>query len=190
MTLPVIHAMIDIETLATLPSAQIVEIGGVQFEPLSDVEPGSPIYLKPLLSEQQKAGRIYCEKTVNWWQTKNPAMLAEILAEDDFSSVSDVLTRLSEWSENVDVFWGHGYGFDYSILDDLYRGAGRTPPWQNFQIRDSRTLFACCQRDPRDPLRGQTRHRAIDDAMIQAKAVQLAYQELSIKELITKEQIK
>ena len=185
-----LHAMIDIETLATLPNAQIVEIGGVKFDPFSDAEPSSPIYLKPSLHEQEIAGRIYCEKTMNWWQEKNPAIIAEIVAENDFSSVYDVLAKLTDWSDDVDVFWGHGCGFDYTILDNFYRGAGRTPPWQYWQIRDSRTLFSCCQRDPRDPLRGQTRHRACDDAMIQAKAVQLAYQELSIKEFTTKEQIK
>ena len=38
-----IHAMIDIETLATDPNATILTIGGVKFNPYNDVEPHSAV---------------------------------------------------------------------------------------------------------------------------------------------------
>ena len=41
-----IHAMIDLETLATDPNATILTIGGVKFDPNSDAEPHSEFYHK------------------------------------------------------------------------------------------------------------------------------------------------
>ena len=52
-----IHAMIDIETLATDPNATILTIGGVKFNPYNDVEPHSEFYYKLDVDEQEKLGR-------------------------------------------------------------------------------------------------------------------------------------
>jgi hypothetical protein len=41
----------------------------------------------------------------------------------------------------VDVLWGHGYGFDVTIMEDMLRQSNKPIPWQFWQVRDSRTLF-------------------------------------------------
>ena len=53
-----IHAMIDIETLATDPHATILTIGGVKFNPSKNSEPHSEFYFKLDVDEQEKLGRI------------------------------------------------------------------------------------------------------------------------------------
>ena len=52
-----IHAMIDLETLATDPNATILTIGGVKFDPNSDKEPHSEFYFRLDVDEQDRLGR-------------------------------------------------------------------------------------------------------------------------------------
>ena len=47
-----IHAMIDLETLATDPNATILTIGGVKFNPNTNEEPHSEFYYKLNVDEQ------------------------------------------------------------------------------------------------------------------------------------------
>ena len=42
-----IHAMIDLETLDTKPSCQILSLGAVKFNALTNSEPHSELYIKP-----------------------------------------------------------------------------------------------------------------------------------------------
>ena len=46
------HAMIDLETLDTKPSCQILSLGAVKFNALSDQEPHSELYIKPDIDQQ------------------------------------------------------------------------------------------------------------------------------------------
>ena len=48
-----IHAMIDLETLATDPNATILTIGGVKFDPNTNAEPHSEFYHKLDVDEQE-----------------------------------------------------------------------------------------------------------------------------------------
>ena len=48
-----IHAMIDLETLATDPNATILTIGGVKFDPNTNAEPHSEFYYKLDVDEQE-----------------------------------------------------------------------------------------------------------------------------------------
>ena len=52
-----IHAMIDLETLATDPYATVLTIGGVKFNPNNNSEPYGDFYFKLDVDEQDKLGR-------------------------------------------------------------------------------------------------------------------------------------
>jgi hypothetical protein len=98
---------------------------------------------------------------------------------NEVMTVEQALDSLNRWVVGVDILWGQGYGFDYTILEDMYRNAGRPIPWNFWQIRDSRTLFGICNEDPRK--RFQTdKHNALADAYFQSKAIQVAYSELGV----------
>ena len=40
-----IHAMIDLETLSTTPDAVILTVGGVKFDPTTQMQPYNEMYL-------------------------------------------------------------------------------------------------------------------------------------------------
>ena len=41
-------------------------------------------------------------------------------------TVDEALTKINKWLVGVDNLWGQGYGFDYTILEDMYRCAGKS----------------------------------------------------------------
>ena len=95
-------------------------------------------------------------------------------------TVEEALRQVSKWSVGVDTIWGQGYGFDLTIMEDMYRMLGVPIPWQFWQIKDARTLFGCCKVDPRKVLQQTDLHNALADAYFQAKGVQFAYKELGV----------
>lgn len=174
------HAMIDLETLDTKPGCTILTLGAVKFNPKSSDEPHSELYFKLDLDEQDKLGRTVSDSTIEWWGKQDPKIQEEAFDEKGRVSVDEVLTAITKWMVGVDVLWGHGYGFDITILEDLYRSVGKPIPWNFWQVRDSRTLFACLDKDPRKAIQ-QDLHNALADSYFQAKCVQIAYNDLDIK---------
>lgn len=173
-------AMIDLETLDTRPGCTILTLGGVKFNPFSSDEPHSEIYFKLDLDEQDRLGRSVSESTIEWWSKQDAKVQEEAFSDSDRVSVDTVVTTITKWMVGVDVLWGHGYGFDITILEDLYRSVGKPIPWNFWQVRDSRTLFACLKEDPRKKMQTDL-HNALADAYYQAKCVQIAYHDLDIK---------
>jgi hypothetical protein len=175
------HGMIDLETLDVKPGATVLTLGAVKFDPKSDTEPHSELYFKIDIDEQDKLGRSASDSTIEWWGKQDPAVMEEAFDPEGRLGVEDALRQLSKWCVGTSVIWGQGYGFDMTILEDLYRSVGTPVPWNFWQIRDSRTLFSACASDPRKALGQDNLHNALADAYFQAKAVQLAYRELGIK---------
>lgn len=174
-----IHAMIDLETLDTRPQCTILTLGAVKFNPLSSAEPYDEFYVKFDIDEQDKLGRTVSDDTVAWWGKQDPAIQEEAFSTNDRESVDVILTNLNKWLVGVDVIWGQGYGFDITILEDLYRQVGKPIPWQFWQIKDSRTLFGCVPVDPRKSMQSDL-HNALADAYYQAKGVQIVYKTLGL----------
>ena len=175
-----IHAMIDLETLDTKPSCQILSLGAVKFNALTNDEPHSELYIKPDIDQQDKLGRTTSDDTISWWSKQDPKAMEEAFSEAGRMDMDTMLDQLTKWLVGVDTIWGHGYGFDITILEDLYRNCGRSIPWQFWQVKDSRTLFSCCKVDPRKAMQSDL-HNALADAYFQAKSVQVAYKELGVQ---------
>ena len=175
-----IHAMIDLETLDTKPSCQILSLGAVKFNALTNDEPHSELYIKPDIDQQDKLGRTTSDSTIEWWSKQDSKAMEEAFSAEGRMDIDTMLTQLTKWLVGVDVIWGHGYGFDITILEDLYRNWNRPIPWQFWQVKDSRTLFSCCKVDPRKAMQSDL-HNALADAYFQAKSVQVAYKELGVE---------
>ena len=62
----------------------------------------------------------------------------------------------------------------------MLRQVNKPIPWQFWQVRDSRTLFAMAKVDPRKAMQSDL-HNALADAYFQAKGVQMVYKELGVK---------
>ena len=174
------HASIDLETIDTKPSATVLSLGGVKFDPKSNDEPHSEFYIKICIEDQDKLGRSASDDTIEWWGKQDEQIRNEAFDQTGAVSVDEALKQISKFSVGVDTFWGQGYGFDYTIMEDMFRQGGRPITWNFWQIRDSRTLFGCCKQDPRKAIQNDL-HNALADAYYQSKAIQVAYKELNIE---------
>jgi hypothetical protein len=174
-----IHAMIDLETLDTGPSATVLTLGAVKFDPYTAKEPYAELYIKLDIDEQGELGRTISNSTLEWWANQDEKIQEEAFSTDGRVSIEETLNQLNKWIVGVDQIWAQGYGFDITMLEDIYRNAGRPIPWNFWQVRDSRTLFGVLKEDPRKKMQ-QNLHNALEDSRWQAKGVQIAYRDLGL----------
>jgi hypothetical protein len=172
--------MLDLETLSTRPWAVILTLGAVKFSPWDqDVNTEQGLYLKPDVDEQIASDRHIQDQTVEWWGTQTEEVREEAMGVEGRISLNTMLDELNRFLVGVDNIWCQGPAFDIVILEDLYRQMERPTPWQFWQIRDSRTLFAV-HGDPREKGR-RGAHNALIDCYYQARAVQQIYTDAGIK---------
>ena len=169
-----IHGMIDLETLDVFPTATVLSLGAVKFDPTSDADPYSELYLKILVDDQDRLGRTTSDSTIEWWGRQDPAIMEEAFDQTGAVTVEEALLQLNRWVVGVDELWGHGYGFDITILENMYRMIGKPIPWQFWQISDARTITKRMPKDPRKDMQTNL-HNALADAYFQAKSVQIIF---------------
>lgn len=173
------HAMIDLETLDVLPSCTVLSVGGVYFNPFDSSEPFNELYFKINIDDQDRLGRTTSDSTIEWWSKQDPKILEEAFNQEGAVTVSEAVEKLSKWLYSPDVIWGQGYGFDLTIIEHMLRSMEVPIPYNFWQVRDSRTLFSLCKKDPRKSMQTDL-HNALADAYFQAKSVQMAYKELGV----------
>jgi hypothetical protein len=135
------HAMIDLETLDVLPTATVLTIGGVKFNPNEISEPTQPFYYRFNVDEQLDKGRTTSESTLEWWGKQAEDVREEALGDGNRTPVLEVLQALNKWCVGVDTIWCQGPAFDIVILEDMFRSYDHHVPWPFWKIKDSRTLF-------------------------------------------------
>ena len=177
-----IHGMIDLETLDVFPTATVLSLGAVKFNPFNYDEPYSELYIKIQIDDQDRLGRSVSDATIEWWGKQDPKIMEEAFDQSNAVSVEESLKQLNKWVVGLDTIWGQGYGFDLTILENMYRMTEQPIPWQFWQIKDSRTLFSLLPEDPRKSMQTNL-HNALADAYYQAKAVQIAYNKLGVKDV-------
>lgn len=169
-----IHGTIDLETLDVIPSATVLSLGAVKFNPFTDDEPHSELYLKILIDDQDRLGRTTSDGTIKWWSQQDPEIMEEAFDQTGAVTVEEALRQLNKWVVGVDELWGQGYGFDFTMLENMYRSVGKPIPWQFWQVSDSRTITKRMQRDPRKDMQTNL-HNALADAYYQAKSIQIIF---------------
>ena len=169
-----IHGMIDLETLDVFPTATVLSLGAVKFDPTSDADPYSELYLKILVDDQDRLGRTTSDSTIEWWGKQDPAIMEEAFDQTGAVTVEEALSQLNRWVVGVDELWGHGYGFEITNLENMYRKVGKPIPWQFWQISDARTITKRMPKDPRKDMQTNL-HNALADAYFQAKSVQIIF---------------
>jgi hypothetical protein len=174
------HGMIDLETLGTNPECVIMTLGAIKFDPFTDEEPHSGIYLRCEIEEQTDLGRTIDDSTLAWWAKQDAAIKEEAFGDHDRVSMDELTRAINKFCVGVDVLWCQGPLFDYAILQNLYKQIGKPCPWNYWQIRDSRTLFAMMPTDPRKAIQ-ESLHNALADCYYQAKCVQQSYKHFGVK---------
>jgi hypothetical protein len=169
--------MIDLETLDVFPTATVLSLGAVKFDPTSDAEPHSELYFKISIDDQDRLGRTVNDSTLEWWSKQDPKIMEEAFDQsnpNEVMTVEQALDSLNRWVVGVDEIWGQGYGFDITILENMYRSIGKPIPWQFWQISDARTITKRMPKDPRKDMQTDL-HNALADAYFQAKSVQIIF---------------
>lgn len=185
------HIMIDIETLDTIPSAVILSIGAVSFDPSTKMI-GQTFYANTACPEsinnQLRQGRTISGETLNWWMRQT--FEAQVVFREHSSSNSDLassllvsleleahdlrsgLPALSKFiSDNGPsaTVWSNGADFDLPILAHAYRNIGYAPPWPYRNTRCYRTVTNLGIGPRRPATTKGVKHNALDDAINQAE---------------------
>ena len=174
------HAMIDLETLDVLPTATVLTIGGVKFNPNEISEPTQPFYYRFNVDEQLDKGRTTSESTLEWWGKQAEDVREEALGDGNRTPVLEVLQALNKWCVGVDTIWCQGPAFDIVILEDMFRSYDHHVPWPFWKINDSRTLFGIMPTDPRKAINFAA-HNALEDCKVQALCVQQTIKQLGLQ---------
>lgn len=167
--------MIDLETLDVLPSATILTIGAVKFDPFGqDVsEPEmEKFYVKVDIDSCDRLGCTVSQATLEWWGNQSQAAQDEAFDPNGRIDIVDAMNRLYKFCWGAKRVWSHGAGFDIIICENLFRKMGKAIPWQFWEVRDTRTLFDIGINPNRPPV---LKHHALEDAWNQAVGVQNVY---------------
>jgi len=164
--------MIDLETLDVTPTATILSIGAVRFDPAAS-ELENPememLYLKLDIDTQLSMGFTYSEDTVAWWGNQSPAAIEAAFEDSDRVSIEEAASQLHKFVWNAKRIWAQGIAFDIPICEHLFLKAGLSTPWNFYDVYDSRTLFKLGFDANRPQV---TAHHAGEDAWGQAVGVQ------------------
>ena len=170
--------MIDLETLDVLPSATILTIGAVKFDPFGDDinEPAcQKFYVRVDVDSCDRLGCTVSPSTLEWWSNQSQAAQDEAFDPANRIDITDAMTQLYKFCWGAKRVWSHGAGFDVIICEHLFRKMGKAIPWQFWEVRDTRTLFDIGINPNRATV---TAHNALADAVDQAQGVQKVYRTL------------
>lgn len=175
MTIKLRHAMIDLETLDTIPSSKIVAIGAVIFDPRYGKISDDKFY--SLVDIKSQPDRTQSESTVTWWKGQTPEIKKQLKGT---TPLIEALEDLSFWLPKDCKVWGNGATFDISMLEDAYRGLNLEIPWKFWNVRDCRTVLDMYEsvRGGFNKKSGGSLHNALDDAYYQAQYITMMWQKL------------
>lgn len=171
--------MIDIETMGTDKDCVVLTIGAVKFDPYNyDVAPHDPFYLVVNVDEQLALGRTVSDSTMEWWGNQPQSAQDAAFTEEGRMSLDEVTTQLNRYMVGMTKIWAQGPLFDMIILENLYITAGKSAPWQYWQVRDSRTIGDMGNYSAKTA--NKDAHNALADAYSQALGVQQIYHDLGV----------
>jgi DNA polymerase III epsilon subunit-like protein len=170
--------MIDLETLDVLPSATILTIGAVKFDPFGmDVEEPSceKFYVRVDVDSCDRLGCTVSQSTLEWWANQSQAAQDEAFDPSNRIPIEEAVQQLYKFCWGAKRVWSHGAGFDIIILENIFRKVGKAIPWSFWEVRDTRTIFDVGINPNRPPVLA---HHALEDAWNQAVGVQNVYRAL------------
>jgi hypothetical protein len=170
--------MIDLETLDVLPSATILTIGAVKFDPFGDDindKKCEKLYLKVDLDSCDALGCTVSQATLEWWGNQSQEAQDEAFDPNGRIPITDAMNQLYKFCWGAKRIWSHGSGFDIIICEHIFRKLEKAIPWSFWEARDTRTLFDIGINPNRPPV---LKHHALEDAWNQAVGVQNVFNTL------------
>lgn len=170
--------MIDLETLDVTPTASILTIGAVRFDPFGD-DVNDPqcdsFYVRVDQDSCDRLGLTISQSTIEWWAQQEQAAQDEAFSPDGRIPITDAMNQLYKFCWGAKRVWSHGAGFDVPICEHIFRKIGKAVPWSFWEVRCTRTLFDIGINPHRPPV---LKHHALEDAWNQAVGVQNVFNTL------------
>jgi len=170
--------MIDLETLDVLPTATILTIGAVKFDPFGD-DINNPtcekLYIKVDLDSCDRYGGTVSPSTIDWWASQSQAAQDEAFDPNGRVPIEEAMNQLYKFAWGAKRVWSHGATFDIPICEFYFRKVGKAIPWQFWEARCTRTIFDIGINPNRPPV---LKHHALEDAWNQAVGVQNVFKTL------------
>jgi DNA polymerase III epsilon subunit-like protein len=170
--------MIDLETLDVTPTASILTIGAVRFDPFGDDvnEPScDKFYVTVDLDSCDRLGLTVSDSTLEWWASQSKEAQEAAFDPTGRIDVVDAFNQLYKFAWGAKRVWSHGASFDVPICENVYRKIQKAIPWQFWEVRCTRTLFDLGINPNRPPV---LKHHALEDAWNQAVGVQNVFKAL------------
>jgi DNA polymerase III epsilon subunit-like protein len=164
--------MIDLETLDTKPTASILTIGVIKFDPFGDElhnQKCEKLYIKVDIDSCDELGLTTSEDTIAWWGQQSKAAQDEAFSTDGRVNIRDAFNQLYKFCWGAQRVWSHGSAFDIVICENVFAKLEKLVPWNFWQVRCTRTLFDIGINPERPPVLA---HHALEDAWNQAVGVQ------------------
>jgi len=164
--------MIDLETLDVTPTATILTIGAVKFDPFGDDQKqktAEKFYVRVDVDSCDRLGATVNPQTIEWWGSQSKEAQDEAFDPENRIDIHDAMDQLYKFCWGGKRVWSHGATFDIPICEFYFRKIGKAIPWQFWEARCTRTLFDIGINPNRPPV---LKHHALEDAWNQAVGVQ------------------
>ena len=164
--------MIDIEAMGTEPDSIVLSIGCVAFN-LQKIGATACHYTRVNVSSCEAIGLKMYWDTVQWWMDQGQCARNEIADQEGTASIYNALQWLTDFirseSNGREIrIYAKDPDFDCVILRTAYKNAHIPCPWHYWQTRSVRTTLE----DHGYTKKLRAHHHALNDALIQAQAVQ------------------
>lgn len=171
------HVMVDLETFGKTPGHVIRSVGAIAFDPVRGTL-AETFYANVDRSSCEAIGLVVDPGTEAWWADQGEA--ARTVLEPNQVPITDVLTAFSAYyaATGARRLWAHGAPFDPPFIEQAYRAAGLTVPWNYYDVRDTRTVYDLA--NVTVDRRNGVHHHAGWDSHNQAIAVIEAYRRLKL----------
>lgn len=176
------NVMIDLETLGTTADAVIMSIGAVEFELNGEI--GRKFYRSVSIDSNLALDRKISESTLVWWLQQSAA--AQRVFHEPKTPLETALVELVSWfpfhndgrGNNSTLVWSNGASFDIPMLEHAFLSVDMKAPWEFYNSRCMRTYKNLPGAADVERPMPKVAHRADDDALAQALAVQAIHQAL------------
>ena len=171
--------MVDIETLDTKPTAVVVSIGAIIFNPFRplDLMSKNQFYIEIDVNKQyEDLNRTVSMDTIKWWIKSSNEENSSPFNNRNPANVTDAIIEFNYFIANnaLQSAWCNHTLFDFVILDNLFRQVIKKPfpiryynQYDMATVKEIRKLFGL----PNYEYNTQKSHNALHDAINQANLI-------------------
>lgn len=158
------NCMLDLETLDTDITAQVLSIGACKFTDKGIID---KFYINLNIKEGASFGFTKSKDTLKWWKEQRTEVLE--MAVKNAVPYTEGIDAFLEWYGNYSMpIWSNGADFDIPIMKHHFTVLGKTIPWKYTDARCYRTVSKLLG-DTVQITRSGTAHCSVDDAVSQAE---------------------